>query len=107
MQIRLMFHKHLLCQLRWLDGTFTNFLREVSNTCNEGNYNIENGGGSNCSQGRVGEERQCKNGSCMGSDGKVYFPDEFEIVYRKCTFKEFCPYPPGKQTKHLFKYLGE
>ena len=89
----------MLCHFH-LDGNFTDVLEEVSNTCNDGEYNGAVVGSNNCTAGIVEEKRQCKHRPCLGLDGTIYYPDEFEIVYRNCTLKEFCPsFPPRKKTK--------
>ena len=89
----LLYHFHL-------DGNFTDLAEELSNTCNDGEYNVAVGGSNNCTAGKVEDKRQCKHRPCLGLDGTIYYPDEFEIVYRNCTLKEFCPsFPPRKKTK--------
>ena len=83
-----------------LDGNFTDLPEELSNTCNDGEYNGAVGGSNNFTAGKVEEKRQRKHRPCLGLDGTIYYPDEFEIVYRNCTLKEFCPsFPPRKKTK--------
>ena len=90
---------YYLCHFN-LDGHFTDLLEEVSNICNDGEYNGAIGGSNNCIVGKVGEKRQCKNRPCLGLDGTIFYPNEFEIVYRNCTLKEFCPsFPARKKTK--------
>ena len=89
----LLYHFHL-------HGNFTDLPEELSNTCNDGEYNGAVGGSNNFTAGKVEEKRQRKHRPCLGLDGTIYYPDEFEIVYRNCTLKEFCPsFPPRKKTK--------
>lgn len=86
-----------------LHGNFTDLPEELSNTCNDGEYNGAVGGSNNCTAGKVEEKRQCKRRPSLGLDGTIYYADEFEIVYRNCTLKELCPsFPPRKKTKLTF-----